>query len=158
MRAALALDCEVRRARVFARKNYFYPDLPKGYQISQYERPLCDRRRLEIALDGGAAPRRHHAHPPRGGRRQAIHDAAARDGTLVDLNRAGVPLIEIVSEPDLARAEEAHEYLRALKQILRYVGVSDGDMEKGSSAATPTSRSARAGRDRARHARSSSRT
>ena len=127
VRAALALGAEVHHESVFARKNYFYPDLPKGYQISQFERPYCTGGGLELA--GGRRVRlvRIHIEEDAG---KAIHDRG--DATLVDLNRAGVPLIESVTEPDLRSSAEAHEYLVALREILRYVGVSDCDMEKGS--------------------------
>jgi len=123
---------------VFARKNYFYPDLPKGYQISQYEEPLATKGWIEIDGEepGGRsfAKRigitRIHMEEDAG---KSIHNAAAngRNGSQVDLNRAGVPLLEIVSEPDLRSPAEAGAYLRTLRQLLRYVDVSDGDMEKG---------------------------
>jgi aspartyl-tRNA(Asn)/glutamyl-tRNA(Gln) amidotransferase subunit B len=137
VRAALALDGEVRPRSVFARKNYFYPDLPKGYQISQYEEPLMLRGSLEIETtgdDGEPAPRRIgitrlHMEEDAG---KSVHDEAERtDDSQMDLNRAGVPLLEIVSEPELRSAAEASAYLRALRQVLRYVGASDADMEKG---------------------------
>jgi aspartyl-tRNA(Asn)/glutamyl-tRNA(Gln) amidotransferase subunit B len=134
LRAALATHCTVHETSVFARKNYFYPDLPKGYQISQYERPLASEGHLEIPADGS----------PRRVRLQRIHmeeDAGkllheglpwsdAKSG--VDFNRSGVPLIEIVSYPDLRGAEEAHDYLTELKAVLVYAGVSDCNMEEGS--------------------------
>ncbi len=134
VRAALATHCTVNPRSIFARKNYFYPDLPKGYQISQYEEPLAEHGWVEIpAADGeseAATKRirltRIHMEEDAG---KSIHDAA--DVTHVDLNRTGVPLIEIVSEPDLRSPEEAGAYLRALREILRYVEVSDADMEKG---------------------------
>jgi aspartyl-tRNA(Asn)/glutamyl-tRNA(Gln) amidotransferase subunit B len=132
-RAALALGCKVHRRSVFARKNYFYPDLPKGYQISQYEEPLATEGRLDVETDSG--PRqvgitRIHMEEDAG---KSIHDdkLAGKGGSHVDLNRSGVPLIEIVSEPDLRSPEEASAYLRALREIVRYAGVSDADMEKG---------------------------
>ncbi len=145
IRAGLAMHCEVHPHSVFARKNYFYPDLPKGYQISQYEEPICTGGWLEIEADlaarsaaagNGAAPAlrigitRIHIEEDAG---KSIHDVGAtgRDGSRVDLNRAGVPLLEIVSEPDLRSPAEAAAYLRALRQILRYTEVSDADMEKG---------------------------
>jgi len=133
IRAALATHCKVHPRSIFARKNYFYPDLPKGYQISQYEEPLATGGWLEIEA-GGAPVRigltRIHMEEDAG---KSIHDAAVAgaDDTHVDLNRAGVPLLEIVSEPDLRSPAEAAAYLRVLHRILRYVGVSDADMEKG---------------------------
>jgi aspartyl-tRNA(Asn)/glutamyl-tRNA(Gln) amidotransferase subunit B len=131
LRMALATHCKVHPRSVFARKNYFYPDLPKGYQISQYEDPLATGGWLEIQPEGAEAPRRIgitriHMEEDAG---KSIHDGGG--DTRIDLNRAGVPLIEIVSEPDLRSAEEAGAYLRALHAILRYVGASDGDLEKG---------------------------
>jgi len=129
IRAGLALNCKVHPTSVFARKNYFYPDLPKGYQISQFEEPLCTEGFLDIDVAGGTRRigiTRIHMEEDAG---KSIHDGAAT--TLVDLNRSGVPLVEIVSEPDLRSAEEVGVYLRTLRQILRYVGASDADMEKG---------------------------
>jgi aspartyl-tRNA(Asn)/glutamyl-tRNA(Gln) amidotransferase subunit B len=125
----LALHCEIAEFSLFARKNYFYPDLPKGYQISQYEYPLCKNGWLEIDLESGARKRigirRVHLEEDTG---KTVHV----DGrSLVDLNRSGVPLMEIVSEPDLHSAEEVHAYARKLRAILRYLGVNSGDMEKG---------------------------
>jgi aspartyl-tRNA(Asn)/glutamyl-tRNA(Gln) amidotransferase subunit B len=134
LRAALATGCRVHEASVFARKNYFYPDLPKGYQISQYERPLASDGAVEIVLASG--PRRIriqriHMEEDAG---KLLHEgfpwSAEKSG--VDFNRAGVPLIEIVSQPDLHRPEEAHAYLTALRAILLYAEVSDGNMEEGS--------------------------
>jgi aspartyl-tRNA(Asn)/glutamyl-tRNA(Gln) amidotransferase subunit B len=133
VQAALALHCEVRTKSIFARKNYFYPDLPKGYQISQYDRPLAEHGWVEIAA-GGEAKRigvtRVHMEDDAG---KSVHDGY-RDSdqyTYVDLNRSGTPLIEIVSEPDLRSPDEAYEYLSEMKQTLQYVGVSTCDMEKG---------------------------
>ncbi len=136
IRAALATHCVVHERSIFARKNYFYPDLPKGYQISQYEEPLATGGWVEIALeDGDSDPRRIgltriHMEEDAG---KSIHDAAVAgsDATHVDLNRAGVPLLEIVSEPDLRSPAEAGAYLRTLRSILRYIDISDADMEKG---------------------------
>jgi len=127
VRTALALGAEVARESRFDRKNYFYCDLPKGYQISQYERPFC--KGGGIALLSGRFVRltRIHMEEDAG---KAIHDRG--DFTLVDLNRAGVPLIESVTEADIQSSAEAHEYLTSLKEILQYAGVSDCDMEKGS--------------------------
>jgi len=131
MRAAHALGCTVNPVSVFARKNYFYPDLPKGYQISQYDRPLALAGRLEIG-DGDAARTvgitRVHMEEDAG---KSIHDRYP-GATAIDLNRAGVPLIEIVSEPDMRSSADAVAYLTALKQILEYIDVSDVNMEEGS--------------------------
>ena len=121
IRAGLATGCTVNEQSVFARKNYFYPDLPKGYQISQFDRPLCTNGRLE-----GVRILRIHMEEDAG---KSMHDAA---GSRVDLNRAGVPLIEIVSEPDLTSAAQADAYLTRLRQILMYAGICDGNMEEGS--------------------------
>ena len=130
IRAGIALGCKIQPNSVFARKNYFYPDLPKGYQISQFEDPICTEGFLDIPLEGGETKRigitRIHMEEDAG---KSIHDADS--DTQVDLNRSGVPLIEIVSEPDMRSADEAGAYLRALRQIVRYVGASDADMEKG---------------------------
>jgi aspartyl-tRNA(Asn)/glutamyl-tRNA(Gln) amidotransferase subunit B len=132
-RAALALNCTVNHTSVFARKNYFYPDLPKGYQISQYDQPLAQYGTVEIQLPDDPAPRRIgvtrlHMEEDAG---KSIHDRFP-GATAIDLNRAGVPLAEIVSEPDMRSAAEAGAYLRTLKQILEYAGVSDVSMEEGS--------------------------
>jgi len=131
MRAAHALGCTVHPVSIFARKNYFYPDLPKGYQISQYDTPLALGGALEIG-DGDAARTigitRVHMEEDAG---KSIHDRYP-GATAIDLNRAGVPLIEIVSEPDMRSSAEALAYLDALKQILEYVDVSDVNMEEGS--------------------------
>ena len=128
-RVALALECEVPPYNEFARKNYFYPDLPKGYQISQYEKPLAINGRLEIETEGGAKYiriRRAHLEEDTG---KLTHPG--RGSSLVDYNRAGVPLLEIVSEPDLRNPDEAEAYARKLRAILRYLGVNSGDMSKG---------------------------
>ncbi|MFN2564729.1 MAG: Asp-tRNA(Asn)/Glu-tRNA(Gln) amidotransferase subunit GatB [Gemmatimonadaceae bacterium] len=132
-RAALALGCTVRPYSVFARKNYFYPDLPKGYQISQYDAPLASGGKLEIGAYGSGTPivvgiTRVHLEEDAG---KSIHDRFPGQ-TAIDLNRAGVPLIEIVSEPDMRSARAAGAYLRVLKQVLEYTGVSDVSMEEGS--------------------------
>jgi aspartyl-tRNA(Asn)/glutamyl-tRNA(Gln) amidotransferase subunit B len=125
-----ALGCTAHPRSVFARKHYFYPDLPKGYQITQYDRPLLTGGAVPVETADGsvrAVPlTRIHLEEDAG---KSTHDAA--DTTLVDLNRAGVPLIEIVGEPALRSAEEAGDYLRALRAIVRYLGVSDGNMEEG---------------------------
>ena len=132
VRAALALNCTVHPKSVFARKNYFYPDLPKGYQISQFEQPLATGGALEfLAPERGvvtASIVRLHVEEDAG---KSLHDRFPK-ATAVDLNRSGVPLIEIVSGPDLRSPQEARAYLQTLKQVLEYVGVSDCDMEKGS--------------------------
>ncbi|HEX2778382.1 MAG TPA: Asp-tRNA(Asn)/Glu-tRNA(Gln) amidotransferase subunit GatB [Gemmatimonadaceae bacterium] len=132
-RAALALNCTLNLTSVFARKNYFYPDLPKGYQISQFDKPLAGKGRVRIGTTAEGAGitvgiTRVHMEEDAG---KSVHDRYS-GATAIDLNRSGVPLIEIVSEPDMRSAEAAGAYLRVLKQILQYVGVSDCDMEKGS--------------------------
>jgi len=132
VRAAVALTCTVQHRSVFARKNYFYPDLPKGYQISQYDRPLATGGALTFVAPERGVVRagivRVHVEEDAG---KSLHDRFPR-ATAVDLNRAGVPLIEIVTEPDFRSPQEARAYLLTLKQVLQYVGVSDCDMEKGS--------------------------
>jgi aspartyl-tRNA(Asn)/glutamyl-tRNA(Gln) amidotransferase subunit B len=136
IRAGLATHGEVRRHSVFARKNYFYPDLPKGYQISQYEEPVIAGGWLDVDVEENGSARtqrvrlvRIHLEEDAG---KSIHDPAIAGGaTHVDLNRAGVPLLEIVSEPDLRSAAEAVAYLRTLRSVLRYIEVSDADMERG---------------------------
>lgn len=135
MRAALATHCTVHGTSIFARKNYFYPDLPKGYQISQYERPLATEGYVEIPGGAGAWRRvrlqRIHMEEDAG---KLLHEGFAWSGEQsgVDFNRSSVPLIEIVSHPDLRSAEEAYEYLTALKAVLLYADVSDCNMEEGS--------------------------
>lgn len=127
----LALDCEIREFNRFARKHYFYPDLPKGYQISQFEEPLCEHGRIKIVVNEASRVigiTRIHMEEDAG---KNIHDIRTH-ASLVDLNRAGVPLLEIVSEPDIRSAEEATAYLKAIRQIVRYLGISDGNMEEGS--------------------------
>ena len=139
IRLGLAIHATVNPHSVFARKNYFYPDLPKGYQISQFEEPIVSGGWLDIETVGqdkkkGETRRigitRAHLEEDAG---KSIHDVAiaGSDDSCIDLNRAGVPLLEIVSEPDLRTAQEATAYLRALRSILRYIDVSDADMEKG---------------------------
>ncbi|MBI1802508.1 MAG: Asp-tRNA(Asn)/Glu-tRNA(Gln) amidotransferase subunit GatB, partial [Chloroflexi bacterium] len=128
MMAALALHCEIRPQNVFARKNYLYPDLPKGYQISQYELPLAVNGYLDIESAAGrkrVGVRRVHLEEDTG---KLYHIAGA---SLVDYNRSGVPLMEIVSEPDLHSVEDVRLYAEGLRAILRYLGVNNGDMEKG---------------------------
>lgn len=130
IRMGLATKCSIRSTSTFSRKNYFYPDLPKGYQISQYHDPICYQGFVEIETDQGTKQigiTRIHMEEDSG---KSIHDLDV--DTLIDLNRAGVPLIEIVSEPDIRSAKEAGQYLRVLRQTLIYLGVCDGNMEEGS--------------------------
>ena len=131
VRMGLATNCEIRERSIFARKNYFYPDLPKGYQISQYETPICHDGFLDVEMKDGSTKRigitRIHMEEDAG---KSIHDFGAE--TLVDLNRAGVPLIEIVSEPDMRSSDEAYAYLTTIKSIVTYLGICDGNMEEGS--------------------------
>ena len=131
IRAGLATRCTVAPSSVFARKNYFYPDIPKGYQISQYELPICAGGYIDVVLEGGTKRvglTRIHMEEDTG---KNVHDAHASD-SLVDFNRSGVPLLEIVSEPDMRTADEAGAYLRTLRSILQYLEVCDGNMEEGS--------------------------
>jgi aspartyl-tRNA(Asn)/glutamyl-tRNA(Gln) amidotransferase subunit B len=132
--AAMALGCRINQTSIFARKNYFYPDLPKGYQISQYDKPLAEFGKIDIVTAAGAKKigiTRLHLEEDAG---KSLHEgfADSAETTAVDLNRSGVPLIEIVSEPDIASPEEAYEYLTRLKEIILYTGVSDCNMEEGS--------------------------
>src|SRR6478735_8914575 len=133
--ASLAINCEVRERSIFARKNYFYPDLPKGYQISQYDKPIAEHGWIEVpAADGGTKKigiTRLHMEEDAG---KSLHDGFSDSATrtYLDLNRCGTPLIEIVSEPDIRTPDEAFEYLTRLKEILLYTGVSDCNMEEGS--------------------------
>ena len=134
VRAALALGCAVQERSVFARKNYFYPDLPKGYQISQYELPLALGGGLDIVVDGATRHvrlTRIHMEEDAG---KSLHEGFADSDrrTYLDYNRAGVPLIEIVSEPDMRSAREAAAFFEKLRQILVWLGVNDGNMEEGS--------------------------
>ena len=130
--AALALECRLRPRSVFARKNYFYPDLPKAYQISQYDEPFSEHGGLNLPGDPPRriGIRRIHMEEDAG---KLVHEVGSEElgGSLVDFNRSGVPLIEIVSEPDLRSADEAWQYLTALKGVLQYSGASNCDMEKG---------------------------
>jgi aspartyl-tRNA(Asn)/glutamyl-tRNA(Gln) amidotransferase subunit B len=131
-KTALALSCTIRETSRFARKNYFYPDLPKGYQISQYDEPFSEHGILEIEFDDGRPPKnarilRVHMEEDAG---KNLHELGG--GSVVDLNRAGTPLVEIVGEPDLRSPEEAAEYLRTLRDILVFIGVNDGNLEEGS--------------------------
>jgi len=129
VRTALALSCTIKPHSRFARKNYFYPDLPKGYQISQYDEPFSERGHLVIEGEGGERRigiTRVHMEEDAG---KNVHGASV---SVVDLNRAGVPLVEIVGEPDLRSAAEAAEYLRVLRDVLVFIGVNDGNLEEGS--------------------------
>jgi aspartyl-tRNA(Asn)/glutamyl-tRNA(Gln) amidotransferase subunit B len=131
IRAGLAAHCEIASFSRWARKNYFYPDLPKGYQISQYELPICRNGYIDVEHDGGTTRiglTRIHMEEDTG---KNIHDAHS-DASLVDFNRCGVPLLEIVSEPELRSAQEAGAYLRKLRAILQYLEICDGNMEEGS--------------------------
>src|SRR5271168_2209719 len=133
IQAALATRCQVNPYSRFARKNYFYPDLPKGYQISQYDQPLAEHGWLEVTVHDAkkrVGITRIHLEDDAG---KSIHDGFKDSDryTYVDLNRSGTPLIEIVSDPDLRSSDEAYAYLTELKQIMQYVGVSECDMEKG---------------------------
>ncbi len=132
IKMGLATNCSITRKSIFARKNYFYPDLPKGYQISQFEDPICQHGHLDITLRNGETKRigitRIHMEEDAG---KSVHDLDPHN-TLIDLNRAGTPLIEIVSEPDINSPEEAYEYLYAIRQLVLYLGVCDGNMEEGS--------------------------
>ena len=130
----LALNCTVRERSIFARKNYFYPDSPKGYQISQFDKPICELGYIDIITPDGTkriGVTRAHLEDDAG---KSIHDGFVDSGTrtYVDLNRAGTPLVEIVSEPDMRTPDEAFEYLTKLKEILLFAGVSDVNMEEGS--------------------------
>jgi len=132
--AAQALNCQVRATSIFARKNYFYPDLPKGYQISQYDKPLAEHGYIEIPSEGRTKRigiTRLHLEEDAG---KSLHEGFAGSGssTAIDLNRSGVPLSEIVSEPDMRSPDEAYEYLTRLKEIILYTAVSDCNMEEGS--------------------------
>src|SRR2546430_15519977 len=132
--AAIALNCRVNETSIFERKNYFYPDLPKGYQISQYDRPLAEHGWIEIDSKAGAkkiGSTRLHLEEDAG---KSLHEGFpdADQKTAIDLNRSGVPLIEIVSEPEISSPDEAYESLTRLKEIILYTGVSDCNMEEGS--------------------------
>lgn len=131
IKMGLATNCSVARKSIFARKNYFYPDLPKGYQISQFETPICFGGNITIKTNGqekNIGITRIHMEEDSG---KSIHDQDPFN-TLIDLNRAGVPLIEIVSEPDMRSPQEAYEYLKRIKQIVQYLEICDGNMEEGS--------------------------
>ena len=128
----LAIDAKISRRSIFARKNYFYPDLPKGYQISQYELPIVQSGKIEIELSDGTRKdigiTRAHLEEDAG---KSIHDKFNSE-TAIDLNRAGTPLLEIVSEPDIRSAEEASSYMQKIHQLVRYLKISDGNMQEGS--------------------------
>jgi aspartyl-tRNA(Asn)/glutamyl-tRNA(Gln) amidotransferase subunit B len=129
VKTGLALNCTIRKKSVFARKNYYYPDLPKGYQISQFDEPLCEKGYVEYVLDDKVRRvfiERAHMEEDAG---KSLHQG---DFTLINLNRAGVPLLEIVSGPDMRSAQEAAEYARSVRKILRYLNVCDGNLEEGS--------------------------
>lgn len=127
----LATNCRINKHSIFARKNYFYPDLPKGYQISQYEEPICEDGYIEVISSDKSVKKIHikriHMEEDAG---KLIHDQS--EYSLVDVNRCGVPLIEIVTEPDINSPEEAYQYLTRIKQIVQYLGICDGNMEEGS--------------------------
>jgi aspartyl-tRNA(Asn)/glutamyl-tRNA(Gln) amidotransferase subunit B len=135
LRLALATHSTINSQSVFARKNYFYPDLPKGYQISQFEEPFCEHGTLSIPMENGSQKKigltRIHLEEDAG---KSIHAESyvAQDETLVDINRCGVPLLEIVSDPDMCSAREAFSYLVTLRQLVRYLDICDGNMEEGS--------------------------
>jgi aspartyl-tRNA(Asn)/glutamyl-tRNA(Gln) amidotransferase subunit B len=131
IKAGLATNCQIAPHSIFARKNYFYPDLPKGYQISQFELPICERGWLDIELEGSEKKRigitRIHMEEDAG---KLLH--ADGQSSSVDLNRACTPLLEVVSEPDMRTADEAIAYLKQLHQIVVYLGICDGNLEEGS--------------------------
>lgn len=129
IKTGLALGCQIREKSVFARKNYFYPDLPKGYQISQYDKPICENGKITFKINGVekvVGITRAHMEEDAG---KSIHHG---DYTLINYNRSGIPLLEIVSEPDIRTPQEAAEYARTMRQILRYLDVCDGNLEEGS--------------------------
>lgn len=129
IKTGLALNCEIRKKSVFARKNYFYPDLPKGYQISQYDQPICEHGKVSFKLDGVERTiriERAHMEEDAG---KSTHQG---EYTLLNFNRAGIPLLEIVSSPDIRSPAEAAEYARTIRQILRFLDVCDGNLEEGS--------------------------
>jgi len=140
--ATMALNCRINETSIFARKNYFYPDLPKGYQISQYDKPLAEHGFIEVATDKNGVNRNGVNRKKIGITRVHLEEDAGKslhvgfpdsdEKTAIDLNRTGVPLIEIVSEPDIGTPDEAYEYLTRLKEIILYTGVSDCNMEEGS--------------------------
>ena len=130
IRLGLALDCEISPVSIFARKNYFYPDCPKNYQISMYDRPLCENGSIEIEAENNKSRigiERIHLEDDAG---KLLHEKG--DISNIDFNRSGVPLVEIVTDPDIGSAAEAVAFLRTLRQLVRYLGICDGDLEKGS--------------------------
>ncbi|MEW6776729.1 MAG: Asp-tRNA(Asn)/Glu-tRNA(Gln) amidotransferase subunit GatB, partial [Bdellovibrionota bacterium] len=138
IRTAIATNCRVNLKSRFARKNYFYPDLPKAYQISQYEQPLAEHGHIdvEVPVEGGEPVRKRvrltRIHMEEDAGKSLHENAEGGNASLIDLNRAGVPLMEVVSEPDIRSPAEASEYMRTLREIVRYLGVSDGNMQEGS--------------------------
>jgi len=136
IRMGLACDCSISRKTIFDRKNYFYPDLPKGYQISQDKKPICENGGVTIAAKGADGKmiekriRFHHIHLEEDAGK-SVHDGSESD-TLLDYNRAGTPLVEMVSEPDLRSAEETGAFVTEVRRLVRYLGISDGNMEEGS--------------------------
>ncbi len=149
----LAVDATVARRSVFARKNYFYPDLPKGYQISQYELPVVARGSLKIMLDDGAVKTvgitRAHLEEDAG---KSLHEGLA-NASGIDLNRAGTPLLEIVSEPDMRSAKEAVAYMKKIHTLVRYLEICDGNMQEGSFRCDANVSVRRAGSGKTRHPR-----
>ena len=136
IRTGLALNCSIRPTNIFARKNYFYPDLPKGYQISQYEEPICENGWIDLDVNGSSKRvriRRAHLEEDAG---KNIH-AAEGSYSYVDLNRAGTPLLEIVTEPDMHSADEVVSYLKSLRDVLVYLDVCDGNMDQGNMRCEP---------------------
>ena len=131
IKMGLATGCRINQKSIFSRKNYFYPDLPKGYQISQYEEPICEHGKIMIKLKDGSEKKigitRIHMEEDAG---KSIHDQGYE--TLIDVNRCGVPLMEIVSDPDMNSADEAYQYLSKIKQLVQYLEICDGNMEEGS--------------------------
>ena len=131
IKMGLATGCFINERSIFSRKNYFYPDLPKGYQISQYEEPICEHGKIIVKLKDGSEKKigitRIHMEEDAG---KSIHDQGYE--TLIDVNRCGVPLMEIVSEPDMNSAEEVYQYLSKIKQLVQYLEICDGNMEEGS--------------------------
>ncbi|RYG59720.1 MAG: Asp-tRNA(Asn)/Glu-tRNA(Gln) amidotransferase subunit GatB, partial [Alphaproteobacteria bacterium] len=132
IKLGLAIDADINPSSVFARKNYYYPDLPKGYQISQFDQPIVLKGKIDIDLADGSSRTinitRMHLEEDAG---KSIHDMGSGNVSYVDLNRAGVPLMEIVSEPELRNPEEAGAYMKKMRTLLRFLEICDGDMEKG---------------------------